>query len=114
MVASVMASAQSHASHSTHALSLAAEPKSPMWLPALGLALFALGGTTFALWPEDAPPPAAEASATASAEAPKPQAKVEAKPAAQPAAAFTAPVVPSIKLPAAALSAIRKQAAPKK
>ncbi len=42
------------------------EPKTPMWLPALGAALFALAGIWWATRPSDPPPAAAAAAPSAS------------------------------------------------
>jgi hypothetical protein len=46
------------------------EPKTPMWLPALGAALFLIVGIWWAMRPSDAPAPSAEPAASASAGAP--------------------------------------------
>jgi len=37
------------------------EPQTPLWLPALGVAVFAFAGIAWAVCPEPAPPPAAAA-----------------------------------------------------
>lgn len=39
------------------------EPKTPMWLPAVGVALFLAVGIWWATRPEDKPPPAPETTA---------------------------------------------------
>jgi translation initiation factor IF-2 len=46
------------------------EPKTPMWLPALGAALFLSAGLWWAVRPEPPPPPAPVASASAPITAP--------------------------------------------
>src|ERR1700691_5890754 len=50
------------------------EPKSPMWLPALGAALFLGVGIWWAVTPSSQPPPAAEPPAEATAAAVPPAA----------------------------------------
>ena len=43
------------------------EPKSPSWLPALGLALFIAGGVAWSLCTGDSTPPGSDAAAVSAA-----------------------------------------------
>jgi hypothetical protein len=54
------------------------EPKTPMWLPALGAALFVSAGLWWAVTPAPPPPAPAEPAASAPAPAPPPQAMASA------------------------------------
>ena len=78
------------------------EPKTPMWLPALGAALFAFVGLWWAVTPSSAPPADADQAASASAAAtPPPPAPTPTPPPPQPVrpAQPVAPVVSAIPMP---------------
>ena len=79
-------SASHSASHDGHAPPPLDEPKSPMWLPALGAALFIAVGLWWAVTPSPPPPPPDEAEPAASA-APQAAASAGPRPAAVPGAA---------------------------
>jgi hypothetical protein len=66
------------------------EPKSPMWLPALGAALFITVGLWWAVTPSPPPPPPEEPEAAASA-APQAAASAAPRPAVAPGGGAGAP-----------------------
>ncbi len=78
-------SASHSASHDGHAPPPLDEPKSPMWLPALGAALFIAVGLWWAVTPSPPPPPPDDTEPAAAA--PQPAASAGPRPAAVPGAA---------------------------
>jgi hypothetical protein len=78
-----------------HAAPLDDEPRTPLWLPALGAAIFVAAALWWAITPSSTAAAEGAASASASAAAAPPAAPPAAAPPAQAAAVPTGPGVPS-------------------